>query len=182
VLKIRRESGAGATGPRAVRAAQRHALSRSAKLIRTQGRTIPWKHAAIYAGLVLAAAIVIGVWDHAYEARQAALLKPPPPQVLAKNLVEDVVGANTVKNVTLDQRAATLEMTVQDVLIKPGQSLSERRKNVTTEGILAIQLLQSKLALKAVTLHIVDGTRALATVTSKIGDKAPTTHFASALQ
>jgi len=181
VLKLRKEPGGGGTGPRS-RAAQRRALSRSAKLLRTQGRTIPWKHAAIYVALVLAAAILVGVWDHVYEAKQAALLTPPPPQVLAKNLVEDVVGADAVKNVTLDQRAATLEMTVQDVLIKPGQSLSERRKDVTTEGTLAIQLLRSKLPLKVITLHIVNGTRVLATVTSKLGDKAPTTRFAGTLQ
>jgi hypothetical protein len=136
----------------------------------------------VYVAVVLAAGSAVAVWDHAYEARQAALLQPPAPSVIAKNLVEDVVGPNTVKSVSLDQRTSTLEMTVQDVLIKPGQSRAEQQKNVAAEGSLAIQLIQGKMPMKAITLHIVNGTRPLATVMLRPGEKSPTTQFAAALQ
>jgi len=136
----------------------------------------------VYAVVAVAVAIVIAVWDHAYEAREAALFQPPPPQVVAKNLVEDVVGPNAVKSVSLDQKSGTLEMTVQDSLVKPGQSRDEQRKNVTAEGSLAIQFLESRMPLKMITLHIVTGTRTVATVTCKTADKAPTTQFALDLQ
>jgi len=182
VLKVRRASTATGTGKSQGVHAERRALSRSARLLKTQGRTIPWMHAAVYAAIVLVAAVLIAVWDHAYEARQAALFQPPPPSVVAKNLVEDIVGPNSVKAVSLDEKTGTLEMTVQDVLIKSGQSPAEQRKNVTAEGTLAIQLIQGKMPMKAITLHIVNGARALATVTLTPGAKAPTTQFAPALQ
>lgn len=183
MLKIRRASTAtGTANPHGAHADRQRPLSRSARLLKTQGRTIPWKHVAVYGALVLVVAIAVGLWDHAYEARQAALFQPPPPSVVAKNLVEDIVGPNTVKSVSLDQKTGTLEMTVQDVLIKAGQSPDEQRKNVAAEGTLAIQFIQGKMPMKAITLHIVNGTRALATVTLKPGAKAPTTQFAPALQ
>ena len=162
---------------------QERRLSRSAaRLLRTQGRTIPWKHAALYIAIAAACAVAVALWDHAYEVHEAALFAPPPPPVLAKNLVEDIMGPKAVKSVSLDQKTGALEMTVQDALIKPGQSRAEQRKNVATEGDFAIQVLRSKMSFKTITLHIVAGARSLATVVFKAGDKVPTTRFASSLQ
>ncbi len=155
----------------------------AAKLLRTQGRTIPWGHAAIYAAVVIVVAAALAVWDHVYEARQAAMLAPPPPQVLAKNLVESIVGAGTVRNVSVDQRAGALDVTVEDVLTKPGQSRSEMQKNLTTEGTLAIQIVQSRLrSFKTIAIHLVKAGKPLATVRLGPGQKAPTAEFAAGIQ
>ena len=151
----------------------------TAKAYRKHGRTIPWRHAAIYGTLVVAAGLALGLWDHAYEARQAALLAPPPPEVLAKNLVENIVGPGSVHTVSADPKAGTLDMTVEDVLVKPGQSRADEQKNLTTEGALAIQLLQSRLpGYKSITIHLVKSGKPLATVKVGSGKTAPTTEFA----
>lgn len=122
------------------------------------------------AGLVL--------WDRAYETRRAARLTPPPPDVLARNLVEDVVGPKTVQNVAVDEKAGTLELSVTDVLIKPGQPRDEMRKNLASEGALAIQLLRSYMAqFTTVTIHLVKDKKVLATVRVTSGQKEPVTEF-----
>jgi len=183
VLKIGKVFGARASAaPTLSRAGQRQRAARAARSLKTQGRTIPWRHAAIYAALVVVAGVAIALWDHAYEARQADALKPPPPEVVAKNLVEDVVGLGSVSNVVLDQKASSLEMTVQDVLLKPGQSRDEQRKNVSAEGGYAIQFLENRMPLKKVTLHIMKANKALATVSYEAGQKTPTTQFGPDLQ
>ncbi len=144
-----------------------------------KGRAFPWKAAAIYAILVAAAMGGVAAWDHAYEARQEALLQPPPPPVLAKNLVEDVIGPGTVHNVAVDEKAGTADLVVEDVLVKPGQSRAEMEKNLISEGSLAIQLLRGQMhTLKAVTLHLVKSGKPLATVRVDAGHPSPVTEFA----
>jgi hypothetical protein len=151
----------------------------AAKLLRTQGRTIPWRPAAIYGAIVIVMGIGLGLWDHAYEVHQAALLTPPPPQVLAKNLVEDVVGQGTVRAVAADPKAGTLDLTVQDVLLKPGERSAEMHKDLTAEGTLAIQIVQSRLpGFKTVTVHLVDKAgKSLATVRMQPGQRTPAAEF-----
>ncbi len=154
----------------------------AAKLLKTQGWRIPWRPASIYAALVLAAGAGLVVWDHAYEARREALLNPPP-NVLAKNLVEDIIGQGTVHNVSVDQKAGTIDVTVEDVLVKPGQSRVEQQKNLTTEGSLAIQLMQSRLrSFKTIAVHVVKAGKPLATVKAEGGKTTPTTEFAADLR
>jgi hypothetical protein len=144
-----------------------------------KGRAFPWKPTVIYALLVAAAAGGVAAWDHAYEARRAALLRPPPPPVLAKTLIEDVIGPGTVHNVAVDEKAGTADLVVEDVLVKPGQSRAEREKNLVSEGSLAIQLLRGQMrTLKAVTLHLVKGGKPLATVRVDAGHPSPVTEFA----
>ncbi len=151
----------------------------TAKALKKQGRTIPWRHAMIYGVLVVAVGVGLAVWDHAYEARQAALLAPPPPDVLARSLVENIVGPGSVHTVSADPKAGTLEVTVEDVLVKPGQSRAEEQKNLTVEGTLAIQILQNQLrTFKAIAVHLVKSGKPLATVRVEGGKTAPTTEFA----
>lgn len=143
----------------------------------------PWKSTAIYVLLVVAVAGGVAAWDHAYEARRAALFRPPPPQVLAKNLVEDVIGPGTVHNVTVDEKAGTADLVVEDVLVKKGQSRAEIEKNLISEGSLAIQLLRGQMrSLQAVTLHLVRGGKPLATVSVDAKHPAPVTEFAPDLK
>lgn len=146
-------------------------------------RSLLWNPTAAY--VAVAAAVVVGllVWDRVYEARRLAALRPPPPQVLAKNLVEDIVGSGTVRKVALDEKTGSLDVTVEDVLVKPGQSPAEVRRELTTEGTLPIQLVQSRLPwVKAVTLRLVKGGKLLATAHLAGGQKAPVMDFAPDLR
>jgi hypothetical protein len=144
-----------------------------------KGRAFPWKPTAIYTLLVIAAAGGVAAWDHAYEGRRAALLRPPPPNVLAKNLVEDIIGPGTVHTVTVDEKAGTADIVVEDVLVKPGTSRAEIEKDLASEGSLAIQLLRGQMHdLKAVTLHLVKAGKPLATVRADSAHPSPVTEYA----
>lgn len=162
---------------------------KSLRLLKTQGRTIPWNHAAIYGALVVAAAIAIALWDHAYEAGQAALFAPPSTQSIAQELVErGVVGPGNVSNVSWDDKTGALAMTVRDILIKPGQPLDEQRKNVAAEGELAVRAIQGGFAganrtpPKSITIHVATADGVVATTTTKPGETTPQTAFAGALK
>jgi hypothetical protein len=135
-----------------------------------------WRPAAVYAAIVVVIGGGIYAWDQAYEARQRALFAPPPAPVLVKNLIEDVVGRGTVSDVKIDDKTSTLNVTVKDVLVKPGQSLDEKKKNLSTEGALAIQFVQSRVRYKTMAVHLVQNGKVLATVTAT-GQRTPTTEY-----
>jgi hypothetical protein len=101
--------------------------------------------------------------------------------VIVRNLIESIVGTGTVTDVRLDNKAGTLDVTVKDVLIKPGQSLDEKKKNLATEGALAIQFVQSRLRVKTMNVHLVQDGKVLATV-SVSGQGAPTTKYSTDLK
>ncbi len=140
---------------------------------------IPWRHAAVYAALVAAAGLGLAAWDRAYESR----FQRPPLRVLAKNLVESLVGGGTVRSLSVDEKAHTIDVTVEDVLIKPGQSPAEQRQNLTQEGTLAIQVLRTQLkSFKTITVHLVKAGTPLATVATTGERATPTTEFAPGLR
>jgi hypothetical protein len=132
-------------------------------------------------GFVLLIGAAIFAWDQAYEARQRRLFAPAPPQVVVRNLIESIVGTGTVTDVKLDNKAGTLDVTVKDVLIKPGQSLEEKKKNLSTEGALAIQFVESRFRYKTMTVHLVQDGKVLATVSAS-GQGAPTTKYSPDLE
>jgi hypothetical protein len=141
-----------------------------------------WVPVAAYVGFVVLVLGGVVAWDQAYEARQRALYAPAPPEVIMRNLVESIIGRGTVTDVKLDGKAGTLDMTVKDVLVKPGQSLDEKKKNLSTEGTLAIQFVESRYRYKTMTVHLVqpDG-KVLATVTAS-GQGAPKTEYSPDLK
>lgn len=156
------------------------APTRPARVRRAQRRN--WIPVAAYAGFVVLALGAVVAWDQAYEARQRALYAPAPPQVVVRNLVEAVVGRGTVTDVKIDDKAGSADVTVKDVLIKPGQPVDEKKKNLATEGTLAIQFVQSRFRYKTMTVHLVqpDG-KALATVTAS-GQGTPKTDYSPDLK
>ncbi|HET7266382.1 MAG TPA: hypothetical protein VFL28_17075 [bacterium] len=138
---------------------------------------------AAYVLFVLLAGGGLFAWDRAYEARQRALVAPASPSQLVRNMIDSIVGAGAVTDVKIDDKTGTLDVTVKDVLVKPGQPLDEEKKNLSTEGSLAIQFVQSRLRYKTMTVHLVrdkDGAP-LATVTSS-GQGAPRTEYAPGLK
>ncbi len=138
----------------------------------------PWRNAVIYGALVVAAGLGIAAWDRAYESQ----FKAPPPNVRAKSLIENFIGPGTVHSASIDGKARTADMTVEDVLITPGQSKADERQNLTREGALIIGIVQNQMKdLKVITVHLVKAGRPLATARVE-GDKTPTTEFAPDLR
>jgi len=148
--------------------------SRSAKI-----KVFPWKAAAVYSALVILVFGGVVLWDRAYESRREAAFKPPRPEILAKNLVENFIGrSGAVHDVKVDAKAGTLELSVDDVLIKPGQPLAEKQKNVSSEGTLSIQVLQGQMPrFTTITVHVLRDVKVLATAQIKPGQKEPLTEF-----
>lgn len=143
-----------------------------------KGRAFRWKPVTVYALLVVAVSLGVAAWDRAYEARLR-----PQPRLLAKNLVESIIGPGSVHTITLDEKTGSADLVVEDVLIKPGQSRTEMEKNLSTEGSLAIQLLRGRMgSLKAITLHLVKAGKPLATVRVDPVHPAPAAEFAPDLK
>ena len=146
-----------------------------------RGHRSNWVPVAGYVIFVLLIGGGLFAWDRAYEARQRALFTPAPPRLLVRNMIESIIGAGTVANVNIDDKANTLDVTVRDVLVKPGQTLDEKKKNLSTEGALAIQFVQSRFRYKTMTVHLVQDGKPMATVTAS-GQSAPKTDFAAGLK
>ncbi len=164
------------------RTAKAGKLSLSVRALRgKRGRRANVIPVAAYVLFVLIVGGGLFAWDRAYEARQRALFTPASPPVVVRNMIESIVGAGTVTNVKIDDRAGTLDVTVKDVLVKPGQSLDEKKKNLSTEGALAIQFVQGRLRYKVMTVHLVQDGKVLATVTAS-GQTAPKTEYAPDLK
>jgi hypothetical protein len=145
------------------------------------GQRRNWVPVAAYVGFVVVIAAGLFAWDRAYEARQRALFAPAAPQVVVRNLIESIVGRGTVTDVKLDDKAGILDVTMKDVLVKPAQSLDEKKKNLSTEGTLAIQFVESRFRYKMMTVHVVQDGRVLATVTAS-GQGAPKTEYSPELK
>jgi hypothetical protein len=153
---------------------------RPSRLLRVRGRPALWRPIAIYIVLVVLAGAGIALWDHFYQAQQAALYQPPPPQVMAKDIIESIVGRGTVHGVSVDAKTGQADLTVEDVLTKPGQSAAEVKKNLTAEGTLTVQALRANMpSLKTVTIHLVKAGKPLATARLAPGQKQVAVDYAA---
>lgn len=71
---------------------------------------------------VAAVALVAGgllAWDYTWRRREETARKPPPADVVAKNLVENIIGRDTVKHITLDEKAGTVDVTFESATYPP---------------------------------------------------------------
>lgn len=93
--------------------------------------------------IYIAAVSVIGAglfaWDAAYRRKQEEAQKPPPPEVLAKNLVENIIGRGTVKDVKVDEAAGTVEVVFESATYPPAA-------RATTSGEVLAQGLDRVIA------------------------------------
>jgi len=80
---------------------------------------LSWVPVVIYVGVVVAATAGIFAWDYLYRRRQEEALRPPPPDVMAKNLVENIIGRGSVHDVKLDEAAGTVEVTFESATYPP---------------------------------------------------------------
>lgn len=78
----------------------------------------------IYVAVVAVVVAGLLAWDAAWKRREEAGRKPPPADVLAKNLVENIIGRNTVKKVTVDEAKGTVDVTFESATYPPAARLT----------------------------------------------------------
>lgn len=88
----------------------------------------------IYIAVVLVVGAGLFAWDYYYQRKEEEARKPPPPEVLAKNLVENIIGRDTVKNVKVDQAAGTVEVVFESATYPPA-SRSTVTGEVVSQGL-----------------------------------------------
>ncbi len=74
---------------------------------------------AIYVAVVVVAGAGLFTWDYLYRRRQEEAMKPPPPDVLAKNLVENIIGRGSVKDIKIDEAAGTADVKFESATYPP---------------------------------------------------------------
>ncbi|MDQ7848926.1 MAG: hypothetical protein QN152_10050 [Armatimonadota bacterium] len=67
-------------------------------------------------------------WDYAWRRRQEAATKPPPPDVLVRSLIENIIGRQAVKAVALDAAAGTVSATFESATFKPEEAEKDRQQ------------------------------------------------------
>jgi hypothetical protein len=93
----------------------------------------------IYIGVAVVVAAGMYAWDMKYRRDEEARRRPPPPEVIAKNLVENIVGSDTVRDVKVDQEKKAVTVTFDSVLFKPEKPKKDLRELLEAEATLATQ-------------------------------------------
>lgn len=111
----------------------------------------------------LAVALVAGAglftWDYLWRQQQEVARRPAPPEVIARNLVENIIGRNTVKASQVDAGTGVAAVTFESATFKPEpeQSKQHSREFLTAEAELASQAILAQLEqVRRVNLTIVD--------------------------
>lgn len=91
----------------------------------------------IYIGVAVVVTAGMYVWDLQYRRSQEDLRRPPAPEVIAKNLVENIVGPNSVKEVKVDREKKTVSLTFDSALYRADKSKKELRELLEAEATLA---------------------------------------------
>lgn len=73
----------------------------------------------IYVAVVAVIAAALVAWDATWQRRQEAARRPPPTDVLAKNLVENIIGQGSVTAITVDEQAGTVDVTFESATYPP---------------------------------------------------------------
>ncbi len=78
----------------------------------------------VYVGVVVAVVAGLLAWDASWRRREEAARRPPPPDVLARNLVENIIGRNTVKDVKVDEARGTVDITFESATYPPAARIT----------------------------------------------------------
>lgn len=73
----------------------------------------------IYVAVVAVIAAALVAWDASWQRQQEAARRPPPADVLAKNLVENIIGRGSVKAITVDEQAGAVDVTFESATYPP---------------------------------------------------------------
>ncbi|MBI2247771.1 MAG: hypothetical protein HYY39_07185 [Armatimonadetes bacterium] len=110
-------------------------MAKSGKLVRKTGVSIG--PILIYIGAVIAVSGALLAWDASFRRRQEEARKPPPPDVIAKNLVENIIGRDTVKDVKVNESAATVDVTFESATYPPA-ARSTVDGEVVAQGLVTV--------------------------------------------
>lgn len=129
---------------------------RSKKLERKTGVNLLPILVYVAVAVVLTAGLYF--WDVQYRKAEEARRRPPAPEVIAKNLVENIVGSGTVREVKINREQKEVAVVFDSVLFKPGRPKKELRELLEAEATLATQ---------AILLQMQDYGRVAATLVSQ---------------
>lgn len=99
----------------------------------------------VYVGVAVVAAAGMYLWDVQYRRGEEAKRRPPEPEVIAKNLVENLVGAGSVKEVKIDRDKKVIAITFESALFKPEKPKQELRELLEAEATLATQAVLGQM-------------------------------------
>lgn len=132
----------------------------------------------IYVAVAVLVTAGMVVWDLQYRRAEEARRRPPEPEVIAKNLVENVVGADTVREVKVDREKKTITLSFEATQFKPGKSRQELRELLQAEALLATQsVLQQMRDYSQVTATLVYQGKTLAVAVAVQGREEVTMTF-----
>ena len=99
----------------------------------------------IYIAVALVVAAGMYVWDLQYRRAEEARRRPPDPEVVARNLVENIIGPGTVKEVKVDRDKKAVAVTVESTQFRPEKPRQELRELLEAEAVLATQAILQQL-------------------------------------
>jgi biotin carboxyl carrier protein len=91
----------------------------------------------IYVAAVVVIAAGLFAWDVSYRRRQEEANKPPDPQVLVKNLVENIIGPDTVRNVRINEATGAVEVDFESATYPP-RVRATAAGEVLAQGLVAV--------------------------------------------
>lgn len=99
----------------------------------------------IYVAVALVVTAGMYVWDLQYRRTLEAQRRPPEPEVIARNLVDNIVGANSVKEVKVDRDKKTIALTFESALFRADKPKKELRELLDAEATLATQVILQQM-------------------------------------
>ena len=132
----------------------------------------------LYVGLAAAVTIGMYAWDVQYRKGIEASRRPPEPDLIARNLVENIIGSGTVKDVKVDKAKKTIAVTFESTQFKPERPKKELRDLLEAEAILATGAILAQMRdYGQVTATLVKDGKILATADAARGRDKPTMTF-----
>ncbi len=92
-------------------------MARADRIAKKTG--LSWVPVVIYVAAVVVVSGGLFAWDYAYRRRAEEAQKPPSPDVLARNLVENIIGRGSVKDIKVNEAAGTVEVTFESATYPP---------------------------------------------------------------
>lgn len=92
-------------------------MARADRLAKKTG--LSWLAVTIYVAVVVVAGAGLFTWDYLYRRRQEEAMRPPAPDVLAKNLVENIIGRGAVKGIKVDEAAGIVDVKWESATYPP---------------------------------------------------------------
>lgn len=99
----------------------------------------------IYVAVAVVVTAGMYVWDLQYRKAEEAKRRPPEPEVIAKNLVENIVGKDTVKELKVDREKKAITLTFEAQQIKLEMPKKQLRELLEAEAVLATDAILSQM-------------------------------------